>query len=333
MSQFKKTGGRYGMHSGSAKYKHLEVVKNLWVQGGLIGPTTPGVIFYVDGNRAASGDGKSWSSAFKTIQEAHDAATSKRGDIILIAPKQTGEGRYNENVVITKESLTIMGIGGGQNNPSIRASGATTKYPITGEIEGRTISGCGMLIMAKNTTVSNLAFDASGTYVGIYIGDGYRINESYDYDPEYCIIKDCFFKYGTVGIYMDGCDSAQQIYGNYFYNQADEGVYICPGGIQQARRIYIYNNCFEGCEDYGVRTYSHANVNQITVGPFNTFKDQNTGSTEMTNPVKFGAVCTGCSMHYNACATTNDPTGAATHLMGGNADGLAMNTPLHIHEA
>jgi len=327
------TGGRYGQHSGSARYKNLQVDNVMIVAGGQITPATPGKIFHVDGNKAASGNGLSWNTAFKTIQEAHDAATSARGDIILIAPMTSGSGRYNENVLITKESLTFMGVGGGRCNPIIRPSAATTKYPFTGEVEGTTISGCGFLIMAKNTTVQNLAFDASGAYVGIYLGDGYRIDTDYNYDPEFCKIINCVFKFGVAAIYMDGCDAAQEIAGCYFYNQSDEGIMITPGGLQSSRRIWIHDCAFQGCEDYGIRAYSHALVKEIIIGPNNVFLDQLDGSTEMTNPVLLGASVGTCGYVGNFECTENECGGGTDNYMAGNTRKVGtMGTPYYITE-
>ncbi|TET75157.1 MAG: hypothetical protein E3J56_01025 [Candidatus Aminicenantes bacterium] len=336
MSSFNEfqQGGRYGMHSGSAHFKHMKIDQLLIVSGAQVTPATPGVIWHVDGNKSASGNGKSWDTAFLTIAEAHTAATSARGDIILIAPKTSGSGRYNENVLITKESLTIMGVGGGKYNPAIRASGATTKIPFTGEIEGTTISGCGLIICAKNTTVCNMAFDGSGAYVGIYIGDGYRLDTSYDYDPEYCRIYNCFFKYGVAGIYADGCSCGLEVSGCYFYNQSDEGIMITPGGLQSSRRMWIHDNCFQGCEDYGIRAWSHALVKELVIGPNNIFMDQLDGTTEMTNPVLLGASAGTCGYVGNFECTDTECSGGTDNYMAGNTRKVGtMGTPFYITEA
>lgn len=54
-------------------------------------PATPPAAWYVHGAVSSSGDGKSWETAFKTIQEGMDAASA--GDRIVVAP-----GTYIENI-------------------------------------------------------------------------------------------------------------------------------------------------------------------------------------------------------------------------------------------
>ena len=66
--------------------------------------------WYVNASVAASGDGTSWATAFKTIGEAITAAAS--GDIIEVAAGEYRFGWYNEHnktgVAITK-SVTLLG--------------------------------------------------------------------------------------------------------------------------------------------------------------------------------------------------------------------------------
>ena len=46
---------------------------------------------YVDKSVASSGDGTSWATAFKTIQEGCDAASSSEVDTVLVAPGEYGD--------------------------------------------------------------------------------------------------------------------------------------------------------------------------------------------------------------------------------------------------
>jgi len=59
-------------------------------------PTT----LYVDGSIPASGDGKSWETAFKTIQGGIDAASD--GDTVIVA-----EGMYVENIGFMGKNITL----------------------------------------------------------------------------------------------------------------------------------------------------------------------------------------------------------------------------------
>jgi len=65
-----------------------------------------GTTWYADSNVTASGDGKDWTNAWKTIAEAVTAASA--GDTILMF------GSFNEAVTCAKASITFQGAG---NNP------------------------------------------------------------------------------------------------------------------------------------------------------------------------------------------------------------------------
>lgn len=59
-----------------------------------------GETWFVDNNVSVSGDGRSWQTAFKTIQEAIDAAP--HGDVVVVA-----EGTYVENVRFNGKNITL----------------------------------------------------------------------------------------------------------------------------------------------------------------------------------------------------------------------------------
>ena len=95
--------------------KSLRVKNFLQVDGTLVGSgpsNTPGDVYYVDGNKSASGDGKTWGGAFATITEGITAlnSSSNKNSILYI-----GEGYYIEaaGVTLSANDCTIVGLGNG----------------------------------------------------------------------------------------------------------------------------------------------------------------------------------------------------------------------------
>jgi hypothetical protein len=72
--------------------------------GGIInGYVFRGTLWFADSSVSASGDGLSWTAAFKTITEAVAAASA--GDTIVM------RGSFTESVTISTASLTLLGLG------------------------------------------------------------------------------------------------------------------------------------------------------------------------------------------------------------------------------
>lgn len=65
-----------------------------------LGPYTHAATWYVDASVVSSGDGTSWDTAFKTIQEGIDAAS--HGDEVIAAP-----GTYSGNVRFKAKNITL----------------------------------------------------------------------------------------------------------------------------------------------------------------------------------------------------------------------------------
>lgn len=68
-----------------------------------ISSPTPAATFYVDGAVSVSGDGSSWETAFKTIQEGIRAASEH--DTVIV-----GEGTYVENIRFRGENIVLRSI-------------------------------------------------------------------------------------------------------------------------------------------------------------------------------------------------------------------------------
>jgi len=290
-----------------------------------------GARYYVSGDTGSDAkDGKSWSKAKKTIQAAVDRCGNGTNDVIFVSPL-TGDVRYNENVLIKgHDGLKIIGVGC-MKDTVIRASDATTKLPFT-PVGEAAVLGCCMAIMSADVEVRNLCFDASGNYVGLYVGDGYRIDETYAEEAGNGIVANCIFRYGTIGIVYDGADQDLLAEGNYLYKQSVMGIHIGPGGTKQVQRISVRGNTFFGCEDYGVYLYDTNETKNIMVDN-NVFFDQTRGTIQMTNPIKFqGTGCHGASA--NRLLTANGISGAATDGVSGNYEaGNAANAATYVTEA
>jgi hypothetical protein len=69
----------------------------------VVSPGVPAASFYVDASRPVSGNGKSWETAFRRIQEAIEVASN--GDTITVAP-----GMYAENVRFGGKNLAVTSV-------------------------------------------------------------------------------------------------------------------------------------------------------------------------------------------------------------------------------
>lgn len=132
---------------------------------------------YVDKNVASSGDGSSWASAFKTIQEGVNAASSSEVDTVLVAPGEYGEDQGYTNVTVSAKSQNCRVWITKKLILKSRDGKETT------HIIGRRGNGSGgndasgnepvMCVLLKNADNSSSASNAAGTIVeGFTIRDG-----------------------------------------------------------------------------------------------------------------------------------------------------------------
>ena len=124
-----------------------------------------GAALYVDISMAESGDGTSWQTAFKAIQEGIDAAS--HGDTVIVA-----EGSYVENIEFSRKNIVLTGtdpldsdvvqgtiIDGNQAGSVITFDGSEDEtcvlsgFTITNGSGG--ISGAGTHATIQNNVVSN----------------------------------------------------------------------------------------------------------------------------------------------------------------------------------
>lgn len=303
----------------------------------VVGPPVKGSYFFVDGGTGSDANaGDDWEHAFSTIRAGVEACTSRKGDVVFVAPPDdsTNTNRYPENVLVDKRNIKILGVGS-YKDVRIRADAAATKATFQG-LDAVSYLGISMYVVSTSTDVeiAGLRFDPEGVYCGLYIGDGYRIDSTLyasGADTENSFVHHCTFTFGSTGLYFDGMSNDSVVENCLFYKQTDNGIYIGPGGTQQSSRCRIRHNEFNGCEDYGVYVYSHAQNKNHVIGPGNVFMDQ-ASATEMTNPVYLGnATPTNAVIgNWMACETDN---AAGTHDQScGNYDGTTGASVVHVDE-
>ncbi len=281
MSRFKKTGGRYGMHSGSGNFRNMQVSGNTWLQGNQfpVGGIT-GDTWYVDKNKAGgSGDGKSWDSAFLTITLA--VATAGPYDAIFI-----GHGVYSETatVNITQDGLKLFGSGtsGFVWGPTSMKSNTAGDHMLKINAIGVEVAG---LDFITNTTSKNAIqmSDVSTTYKthihDCHFGGGGTTNigincslvqdtvdmhvercEFYNYTTAGFVLSgtrtkvtDCLFFVPAAGIGLDirdtGANRPDKLIANNMIigsSSTDTGIKL-PATEPTDGTILIYNNCVTNC--------------------------------------------------------------------------------------
>jgi len=210
------------MHSGSGRFKNMQVDQNMLIQGNAIGPMSSGNTWYVDKHVNASGSGKTWDSAFKTLTEG--VAAAKSYDTIIM-----GRGYYTEAATITiastQRGLKIIGPTSGGVPTSNGLSSATSGDDI-------------LIINADDVEIAGITFWClTNGKNGIDIGE--------DYDGYNNWIHDCCFLTGNAdndkgeyGIKLNNTDDCvgTLIENNFFYFMSTAAI------VSAATRCTIRNN-------------------------------------------------------------------------------------------
>jgi PKD repeat protein/nitrous oxidase accessory protein NosD len=206
-------------------------------------------VWFVDESIASSGDGTSWSTAFKTITEAIN--TSSAGDTINVAA-----GIYQERLVIDRQ-LTLVG--------------DSWDSTIVQPLDTPTAGVYDVEVRASGTTIENIQFDFNGTDDtrsgnGIVVSD---LNQPPVTDVQILNNKIYTGDANTgiqTGKYSDV--SGLIVSGNIFYGDSDgmgEGIYVNP--YSGAGKVTIENN-----EIYGY-LYSGISIEAGNVDVINNIVD------------------------------------------------------------
>ena len=218
-----------------------------------IGPDVPGDTWYVDGlNGTNTADGKTWSSAVKTITYAHDTLASA-GDVIKIA----GGAAYDETVNITKARMVLIGVG-------------TRGLPF---INPTTAAASGMKITADSVTIVNLGIAGESTATSALEIEGAQevrlrrckiegnsgativlllLGGTASSQVGNLMIDDCEFAFGGTGIRFDnsgyGFPTQVRIKESHFHETtvACMAILAGTGGV---RDLWVLDSLFANSED------------------------------------------------------------------------------------
>ena len=183
----------------------------------VISPPTvlPAAERYVDGSVSGSGDGASWETAFKTIQEGIDAASD--GDAVIVA-----EGTYVENVQFRGKNIVLR-----STDPT--NWGVVESTIIDGDQAGSVILFFGVeneTCVLTGFTIRNGSADSGGGIRGALLSDHTRATIRNN-----IITGNSATSRGGGLAYCDGAIRNNIICGNSAGNTGG-GVFDCNGTIE-----------------------------------------------------------------------------------------------------
>lgn len=263
-----------------------------------------GSVYFV-GSVNASDDnvGTNYDRPLARISKATvDKVVAARGDIVFV-----GGGYFTENVkILNKNNVRIVGAGIGLTNlkpgdtaatQTTDAAGQSTTPNFSGGSAGisTTMTDIGIMIASRGVVVSGMTIHGTGNAAagvgGIYIGDGGRINSSYDYGASQCHISNIFFEGSDWGggwaIMLDGLGPGTIIEDCTIARWASGGVFLTSGLSRATIGTIIRRNHFIACRRYGVFRPASVTTAVNDIGPSNVFSDD--GTTNLTNGVSLGA--------------------------------------------
>ncbi len=207
-------------------------------------------VLFTDLQSFLQSDDEGVSRIYSTIQAAHDAAVTERGDIIHLVP-----GSYDESIVITKNNLTIVGMGGrGSAYILPTAAGAEGVQVSSNDVTFMNIGVAGddtgdyalNLHAAKRFRAVNCRFElASGAGSAILI-DGVTATQTSD-----AIFLDCEIVKAAKGFTFDdsvaGYPTRIIIKGCYFSSITTNMLGIATGGL--VKNLELIDCVFDNAED------------------------------------------------------------------------------------
>jgi hypothetical protein len=169
----------------------------------LRGGEQPGLVYCVDPNIAASGDGSTWTTAFKTMAEAFAAIAS--GDTILVR----GNVREQLTTPVGVADVTIMGVGTRPRHADTHPlngekATATWKLPASGGTNNPLL-----IIRNPGWRIENILFAAHSTNYALRLERTADEDET-EQDASHLQVIRCRFASGAGGISdTGGCFNVQ----------------------------------------------------------------------------------------------------------------------------
>ena len=216
--------------------------QHLTLTQGVNGVSNGGVCYYVDSGQSASGDGKTWDTAYITIAEAVAASLAASGtyDTIFVRGNETAEiSDYAESVTVTSAQVGLRIIGMGNSPEGVMWTVGTAEGTI-------------LTVAAKDFYVSGFRFRPNGSTSGKAIDMAVTALGS--------TIENCIFRSTTetalYGIYMESC--ADVTIQNCVFTSLATAIYG-NAGVKTLYRCKILNNLFDDkVDDYGINMSARA---------------------------------------------------------------------------
>ena len=218
-------------------------------------------------------------SVYSTIQAAVNAATSERGDTIIVGPKS----KWKEEVyVVEKNRLRIIGTGYGTGDTGIRMNptDATTHYAFTSKLS-TAVSGAAFHILSQGVELTGFFLNGGGNYAGAYLGGGLNGGIT-GYDDETASgawIHNNLFRGGSegkIGLYMNGAKFGCVVEDNIFERCVTTCIEMDAGNA--SNEFCVLRNNVIGADDsgasYGIQLYGEENSSLGCTVASNMFVDR-----------------------------------------------------------
>jgi hypothetical protein len=268
---------------------------------GLAGANTHGEIRYVSKNGSDGNDGKSWTNAKLTIQNAVDSLTGfaigtssdtsvigGHPDIVFVGPGKWKESVYISGTMSSGGLVTMKGHNGlkviaiaGAWETQMRPGDATTKYSAT--INSIASGAFAFVVGGRSVEIAGFCMDGGGTNSGVYVGDGVvgGWTTGSGWNASDVRIHDCVITgsgEGRYGVCIDGASSVH-IYNNIIERWLNDAVCLTEGQRTDRGNVIENNSIIAGASGVGVRVVAGSGLVQGTVIKNNSFTDTKVGGS------------------------------------------------------